>query len=103
MNHVVLSHGEIAYIDQGAGPPILLVHGFPLDHSMWNAQIQSLSAMARVIAPDLRGFGQSPLGKVDPERGITMEQFADELAELLDALRIREPITFVGLSMGGYI
>jgi 3-oxoadipate enol-lactonase len=103
MNHIALSHGELAYIDQGTGRPLLLVHGFPLDHSMWNAQIQSLSATARVIAPDLRGFGQSPLGKVDPEHGITMEQFADELAELLDALHIREPVAFAGLSMGGYI
>ena len=57
-----------------------------------------------MIAPDLRGFGQSPLGDVDPQRGISMEQYADDLAELLDALnRSTEPIVLVGFSMGGYI
>jgi 3-oxoadipate enol-lactonase len=103
MKRVSLSRGELAYIDRGQGAPILLVHGFPLDHTMWDLQIEALSKSARIIAPDLRGFGQSPLGEIDPQRGITMEDFADELAELLDALKIREPITFAGLSMGGYI
>jgi 3-oxoadipate enol-lactonase len=103
MNHIVLKRGELAYVDFGQGPPILLVHGFPLDHSMWNAQIEALAAGCRVIAPDLRGFGQTPLGEVDPQRGLTMEQYADELAELLDALGIREPIALAGFSMGGYI
>ena len=98
-----LSQGPIAYIDRGEGQPILLVHGFPLDHTMWNAQIEALSAQARVIAPDVRGFGESPLGDVDPERGISMEQYADELAELLSALNITQPIVLAGFSMGGYI
>ena len=103
MHKLNLSKGELAYIDRGQGQPVLLVHGFPLDHSMWNAQIAALSQHARVIAPDMRGFGQSPLGEVDPERGIPMEQYADELAELLEVLDISEPIVLVGLSMGGYI
>jgi 3-oxoadipate enol-lactonase len=98
-----LTHGDISYIDRGAGTPTLLVHGFPLDHTMWNAQIEALANVARVIAPDLRGFGQSPLGDVDPERGISMEQYADELVELLDVLGISEPIILAGFSMGGYI
>src|SRR5438270_5957633 len=100
-----ISTGNLAYIDRGAGQPVLLVHGFPLDHTMWNAQIDALSERARVIASDLRGFGESPLGSVDPARGISMERYADDLAELLDALAIRsdEKIVFVGLSMGGYI
>jgi 3-oxoadipate enol-lactonase len=105
MKTAQISTGELAYIDHGAGRPILLVHGFPLDHTMWDAQIESLSKHARVIAPDLRGFGRSPLGPVDPTHGITMERFADDLAEFLDELHIRvdQPIVFVGLSMGGYI
>ena len=82
---------------------MLLVHGFPLDHSMWNAQIEALAPHARVIAPDLRGFGESPLGEIDVERGLSMEQYADDLAELLDALTIVEPVTLVGFSMGGYV
>ena len=86
MKRAALSTVELAYIDRGTGPPVLLVHGFPLDHTMWSAQIDALAERCRVIAPDLRGFGQSPLGNADPQRGISMEQYADDLAELLDAL-----------------
>ena len=50
---------ELAFEDRGAGVPLVLVHGFPLDHSMWAAQIEALAAICRVIAPDLRGFGRS--------------------------------------------
>jgi pimeloyl-ACP methyl ester carboxylesterase len=103
MNHLTLNRGDCAYIDRGEGVPIVLVHGFPLDHTMWNAQIEALAETARVIAPDLRGFGQSPLGDVDPQRGITMEQYAEELTGLLEALGIREPVVLAGFSMGGYI
>lgn len=85
--------------EQGAGPPILLVHGFPLDHTMWRGQLAGLSDEFRLIAPDLRGFGGSDvLGET-----VSMEQFADDLARLLDALAIDEPVAFCGLSMGGYI
>jgi 3-oxoadipate enol-lactonase len=103
MNTIAISTGDLAYIDHGRGQPVLLIHGFPLDHTMWNAQIEALAEHVRVIAPDVRGFGQSPLGDVDPQRGISMEQYADELAELLDALNIDEPIVLAGFSMGGYI
>lgn len=104
MKKVKLPSIELACLDRGAGLPVLLVHGFPLDHTMWNPQIEALAGRWRVLAPDLRGFGQSPLGSsVDPQRGVTMEQYADDLAELLDALGIEEPIVLVGFSMGGYI
>jgi 3-oxoadipate enol-lactonase len=100
-----ISTGELAYIDRGAGQLVLLVHGFPLDHTMWDAQIESLGKHSRVIAPDLRGFGQSQLGPVDPTVGITMERYADDLAEFLGELNLGadQPVVFVGLSMGGYI
>ncbi len=103
MNTADLSTTSLAYIDRGQGRPILLVHGFPLDHTMWDPQIEALAEHYRVIAPDLRGFGHSPLGQIEPSRGVSMEQYADDLAQLLDALRITEPIVLVGLSMGGYI
>ena len=103
MNTIALSHGNLAYIDRGHGTPVLLLHGFPLDHTMWSSQIEALSQHSRVLAPDLRGFGQSPLGEVDPQRGISMEQYSDEMSEFLDALKITEPIILVGFSMGGYI
>jgi 3-oxoadipate enol-lactonase len=90
---------ELSFVDRGTGPPLMLVHGFPLDHTMWDAQIDALAPKYRVIAPDLRGFGRS--GVTDAV--VTMEQFADDLAGLLDALGIGEPIALGGLSMGGYV
>lgn len=85
---------------QGDGAPILLVHGFPLDHTMWRGQVDHLAGAYRVIAPDLRGFGKNASVVVD---GLSMETFADDLAALLDELNITQPICLCGLSMGGYI
>jgi pimeloyl-ACP methyl ester carboxylesterase len=70
---------------------------------MWDAQIAALATSSRVIAPDLRGFGRTPLAPGDAEQGISMESYADDLVELLDALAIREPVVLVGFSMGGYV
>lgn len=84
---------------EGEGSPLLLVHGFPLDHHMWDAVIPQLAAKHLVIAPDLRGFGKSE-GHVEIA---PMELLADDLASLLNALEVTAPITFCGLSMGGYI
>lgn len=83
----------------GAGEPLVLVHGFPLTHAMWHAQSRALADRFWVIAPDLRGFGGSSV-----TRGIvTMEQMADDLAALLETLDVRTPVTLAGLSMGGYV
>jgi pimeloyl-ACP methyl ester carboxylesterase len=70
---------------------------------MWESQINALGARFRVIAPDLRGFGQTPLGSIDPSVGMPMDRYAHDLAELLDALSIQERIVLVGFSMGGYV
>jgi pimeloyl-ACP methyl ester carboxylesterase len=93
---------QIAYSDTGSGSPaVLLVHGFPLNRSMWDPQIGRLRAAGhRVIVPDLRGFGASEGDSGGP---LTMEQHAEDLCGLLDALGIAEPVVFVGLSMGGYV
>jgi 3-oxoadipate enol-lactonase len=90
---------DLHLVECGSGLPLLLVHGFPLDHTMWAGQLQALAAHARLLAPDLRGFGRSAAGG----EAVPMEQFADDLAALLDARGIREPVVFCGLSMGGYI
>ena len=96
---IAVGDTHLNVIEQGRGPALLLVHGFPLDHSMWHEQIDGLSRDFRVIAPDLRGFGQSEV-----TRGtVTMQRFADDLAALLDELGVTKPINFCGLSMGGYI
>lgn len=103
MQRAALSTVELAYVDRGEGTLVVLVHGFPLDHTMWNEQIGALADCCRVIAPDLRGFGKSSLGDADPMIGVSMERYADDLAEFLDVLAIHEPIVVVGFSMGGYV
>ena len=85
-------------VDLGSGTPILLVHGFPLDHSMWRFQIEELAIRNRVICPDLPGFGGSPANGP-----MSMKAFADDLAAMLVALNVDEPVVYCGLSMGGYI
>ncbi len=93
-------------VDSGSGPVILLVHGYPLDHSMWRFQIAGLSDQYRVIAPDLAGFGKSELNSIqqrDDLKAGSMAMMADELAAMLDSLNIDEPVVFCGLSMGGYV
>lgn len=89
----------LAVVDRGQGPPLVLLHGFPLSHLMWQAQIEYFSRSFRVIAPDLRGFGAS---QVVPGKA-SMEQMADDVRELLQTLRIDEPVVLAGLSMGGYV
>jgi pimeloyl-ACP methyl ester carboxylesterase len=89
----------LAYDDHGPGPVVVLLHGFPLDRSMWSAQETSVGSIYRVIAPDLRGHGETAA----PEGIYTMEAMADDVLELLDALQINEPIVLGGLSMGGYV
>ncbi|MDR1963663.1 MAG: alpha/beta hydrolase, partial [Planctomycetaceae bacterium] len=96
MNQIVLSVEE-----QGTGQPILFLHGFPFDHSIWNRTCGILKTDFRLIAPDLRGLGQS---KLPSGWNITpMEQFADDLHALLQILEVKEKIVLCGLSMGGYV
>ncbi len=99
MNTVNIAKTQLNVVQRGSGRPLLLVHGFPLDHQMWLGQITELGEEFHVIAPDLRGFGRSG----DATGTVPMQQYADDLAELLDALRIDQPVALCGLSMGGYI
>jgi pimeloyl-ACP methyl ester carboxylesterase len=89
----------IEYDDIGNGVPLLLIHGFPLDRTLWRAQIAGVSQLYRVIAPDLRGFGHS--SDTDGE-AVSMEQYAADLKALLDSLNIQKAV-IGGISMGGYI
>jgi pimeloyl-ACP methyl ester carboxylesterase len=82
---------------------LLLVHGFPLDHTMWRPQIDYFNSRGRVIAPDLRGFGDSSNAAAQADSAISMGTYADDLNALLDTLEVNRPIVFCGLSMGGYI
>lgn len=90
---------EMGYEDTGGGnTPLFLIHGFPLDRTLWATQVRGLADIARVIAPDLRGFGESGL----PSGAVTMDTYADDLRGLLDALGVKNAV-IAGLSMGGYI
>jgi pimeloyl-ACP methyl ester carboxylesterase len=88
------------FVEQaGDGQPLLLIHGFPFNHEMWRPQIDTLSKKSRVIAPDLRGHGQSP-----PTPGpYLMDMLADDCAQILKKLGVNKPVLVCGLSMGGYV
>ncbi len=88
---------ELACDDVGSGTPLLFIHGWPHDRSLWAAQLSGLRTQARCIAPDLRGFGVS---SVAPPYSI--DQYADDLAALLATLGVERAVV-CGLSMGGYI
>ncbi|WP_298438631.1 alpha/beta fold hydrolase [Geobacter sp.] len=95
----VINGITMAYDDHGSGPAVVLIHGFPLCRRMWHPQIQALTGAGfRVIAPDLRGFGESDA----PEGPYSMELFADDVVELLDHLGIDGAVVG-GMSMGGYV
>lgn len=89
----------VAYDERGQGIPIVFIHGFPLNRMIWEAQWEGLSDHARIIAPDLRGFGQSPM----VNGTIEVSTYADDVREFLDALGVNEPAIICGLSMGGYV
>ncbi len=89
---------EIAYTDEGSGTPIVFIHGFPLNRTMWDAQVKALSGRARCIAVDLRGHGESQA----PMWFASVEIYADDLRGLLDHLGIDRAV-ICGFSMGGYV
>ena len=93
-------HGiSLAYDDFGAGPAVVLVHGFPLDRRMWQPQTAELvRAGYRVIVPDLRGFGESQV----PSKGWTLGHLAADLVGLLGYLGIGRAV-FCSFGMGGSI
>ena len=87
----------LAYEEAGEGPPVVLLHGFPHDGSLWAPQASAFASCCRCIMPDLRGFGKSPV-----EPPYSGDQYADDVAALLDRLGIERAMVG-GLSMGGYI
>jgi pimeloyl-ACP methyl ester carboxylesterase len=90
---------RISYDDQGSGPAVVLVHGHPFDRSMWRPQVGYLAALGfRVIAPDLRGYGESSI----LPGTCTLDVFARDVAGLMDHLDLRSA-ALCGLSMGGQI
>jgi pimeloyl-ACP methyl ester carboxylesterase len=89
---------QLAYDDGGSGECVVLIHGHPFDRTLWEPQLAALRGSFRVLAPDLRGFGGSP---VTPGR-VLMREYAADIEELLAALGIARAAV-VGLSMGGLV
>ncbi|HTI49656.1 MAG TPA: alpha/beta fold hydrolase [Planctomycetaceae bacterium] len=89
---------KLHYSEAGQGPPVVLLHGFPLTSAIWQEQQQQLSDHFRVITPDLRGHGRSPATAGAYE----METLASDVLALLDSLAITKA-AILGHSMGGYV
>jgi len=88
----------IDYRDTGSGLPVLFIHAFPLNQTMWDQQLLALQSECRVITLDLRGFGQS-----DAPPGLSlMDQMAADVRGVMSGLNIERAV-LVGLSMGGYV
>ena len=92
---------EVGYDDVGTGTvggtPLLFLHAFPLNRTMWAPQVSALVERSRCIAADFRGFGDSTIAPP-----FSMDQYADDVAHLLDVLHI-DKVVLVGCSMGGYV
>lgn len=98
MSFISVDDIHLAYTDTGLGQPVVLLHGYPFNRSLWTEQVSALINSCRVITPDLRGLGES-----DSRPGAaTMSRMAQDVAELLDHLEISRAVVG-GLSMGGYV
>lgn len=89
---------DLYYEESGKGIPVIFIHGFPFDHSIWEPLIPLLKDHARMILPDLRGFGKSPV----TDEVYSMRLLAEDIAQLMDHLKIEQAV-LVGHSMGGYV
>jgi pimeloyl-ACP methyl ester carboxylesterase len=88
---------EIAFDDVGSGLPVVFLHAFPLNRTMWDPQVSALVGECRCIPIDFRGFGDS--AAAGP---YSMDRYADDVAGVLDALQIERAV-ITGLSLGGYV
>ena len=98
MTHAKVNDIEIAYDDDGSGPAIMFVHGYPFNRTMWNEQVAVLRDSHRVIRLDLSGQGESEV----PDGPATMNSMARDIASLMDQLEVSRAV-IAGLSMGGYV
>ncbi|HSL46478.1 MAG TPA: alpha/beta fold hydrolase [Anaerolineales bacterium] len=98
MQNIEVNGIQLAYERRGRGTPLLLIHGFPLDHHLWDEVVPLLEDRFDIILPDLRGFGES--STVDSF--YSMEDYALDLVGLLDHLGIQQA-AIAGHSMGGYV
>ena len=98
MSKILVRGIEIGYDEAGSGTPVVLLHGFPFNRTMWSEQIEALTPRHRVLAPDLRGHGETTV----TSGPATMEEMARDVAALMEKLNISRAAV-CGLSMGGYV
>ena len=98
MKKIKINDIELAYARRGKGTPLVLLHGFPLDHHLWDNVSALLEDKFELILPDLRGFGES----TTVDAPYSMDDYASDIAGLLDQLGIQK-VTVAGHSMGGYV
>ena len=98
MEKIKINNIELAYSRRGNGPPLVLLHGFPLDHHLWDDVAPLLEDTFDLIIPDLRGFG----GSETVDTPYAMDDFASDIAGILDQLGIQKS-AIAGHSMGGYV
>ena len=89
---------RLAYTRRGAGTPLLLIHGYPLDHTIWDEVLPLLEKDFDLVLPDVRGFGESSTIASQ----YSMNDIASDFIGLLDHLGIQK-VALAGHSMGGYI
>ena len=98
MKTVSVNGIDVAYQESGSGPPLLLLHGFSLDHTIWAPQVEALQGSYRLLVPDLRGMGRTG----HSGGPISVAMMADDMAAFLGALDINAAAV-AGFSLGGYI
>jgi pimeloyl-ACP methyl ester carboxylesterase len=98
MEKVNIDGINIAYTRRGDGAPLVLIHGYPLDHSIWNEVAPLLEPDFDLIIPDMRGFGDSDAMEADD----SIVDYASDIARLLTHLKVNKAYV-AGHSMGGYV
>ena len=98
MEKIDVNGVELAYERRGSGTPLVLIHGYPLDHHLWDEVVPLLEDTFDIIIPDLRGFGESRT----VDSFYTMEDYASDIVGLLNHLGIQKT-AIAGHSMGGYV
>jgi pimeloyl-ACP methyl ester carboxylesterase len=103
MQYSVPTEGfRLAYERSGSGDPVLLLHGWPGDHTDWDQLVPSLTDVADVLRPDLRGFGESDKHKADPEKIYSGHRQARAVVALMDELKIKDAVVS-GYDVGSFV
>ena len=98
VQHTSVAGRTVRYLQAGIGTPMLLLHAFPLSADMWRPQLERPPAGWRLIAPDFRGFGDTPIDSQD----VGVDDYAADILLLMDDLGLERPV-IAGLSFGGYV